>query len=59
MLLIKKVKAICRANAVELIQEIVQSHGIKMHETDRYFVATMGYAFQVYVSAYESYLIEW
>lgn len=61
MLMVTKIKAVCRTHAVELIQEIVQSHGIKMHETDRYFVATstMYNVYQVYVSEYESYLIEW
>lgn len=32
----KLINAICRSHAMEVAQEIVQSAGIKMYETDKY-----------------------
>lgn len=61
MLLVTKIKTDGRASVRKLIQEILQKHGIDLLETDRYFVATstMYNVYQVYISEYESYLIEW
>ena len=45
----KLINAICRSHAVEVAQEIVQSAGIKMYETDKYSITIPYDAWEIVV----------